>query len=123
MRERCEQCSLKFRRIEGHELGYIGLNTVVTFATTFAVLLGMSLAMIPDINVSLMAMVIPIPAVLLPVAFLPSSHTMWTAIDLIMRALNPGEIDPRFIKVDPEAGRWQVPEAAINAVDPETPPT
>ena len=46
------------------------------------------------------------PAFLGPILFAPGSRTTWTAIDLIMRPLTPGEIDPRFIKVDPEAGPW-----------------
>ena len=40
-------------------------------------------------------------AVLGPLVFFPSSRTLWTAIDLMMRPLLPWEVDPRFVKVDP----------------------
>jgi uncharacterized protein (DUF983 family) len=102
----CPQCSLKFERIFGHSIGYIGLNTVVTFAVTFAVLLIGSIATKPDIPFWPLLIATILSAGVLPVLFLPSAHTMWTAIDLAIRPLTPGEIDPRFIKVDPVAGKW-----------------
>jgi len=102
----CPQCALKFERIVGHSIGYIGLNTVVTFAVTFAVLLVGSVATQPDIPVVPMLIATLLSAVVLPIVFLPSAHTMWTAIDLAIRPLTPGEIDPRFIRVDPELGSW-----------------
>ena len=102
----CPQCSLRFERIFGHSLGYIGLNTVVTFAATFLVLLVGSIATQPDIPVVPLLIATVVSAGVLPVVFLPSAHTTWTAIDLIMRPLTPGEIDPRFIKVDPVVGSW-----------------
>ncbi|HOT79591.1 MAG TPA: hypothetical protein PKY13_06360 [Microthrixaceae bacterium] len=102
----CPQCSLKFERIFGHSIGYIGLNTVVTFAVTFVVLLGGSIATQPDIPVVPLLIATLSAAGLLPILFLPSAHTMWTAIDLAVRPLTAGEIDPRFIKVDPVVGSW-----------------
>lgn len=106
MLDRCPTCDLHYERIFGHSLGYIGLNTVVTFSTTFVVLLVGSLLTRPDIAVVPLLIATCSTALLLPVLFLPSAHTMWTAIDLIARPLEPGEIDPRFVRVDPVAGRW-----------------
>ena len=102
--DRCPNCQLRFDRIDGHEIGYIGLNTIVTFAATFATLLGGALLTRPDIPVLPLIGVCLIPALLLPLLFTPSSHTLWTAMDMIMRPLRPGEIDPRFVEVDPETG-------------------
>lgn len=107
MLSRCPQCDLRYERIFGHSLGYIGLNTVVTFAATFVVLLVGSLLTFPDIPVVPLIVAIVTTSVGLPALFLPSAHTMWTAIDLIARPLEPGEIDPRFVRVDPEAGKWR----------------
>lgn len=106
MRDECPECSLKFERIFGHSIGYIGLNTVVTFSVTFMVLLVGSILTRPDIPVVPLAIATVLSAVVLPTLFLPSAHTMWTAIDLAIRPLTPGEIDPRFVKVDPVAGEW-----------------
>jgi hypothetical protein len=44
-------------------------------------------------------------ALLGPLLFFPASRMLWTAIDLLMRPLAPGEIDPRFVKVDPYRDR------------------
>ena len=108
LKPRCENCALTFYRVEGHDLGYIGINTIVTFTATFFVLVGMSLAMRPDINAKVLFMVLPIPALVLPIVMVPISQTLWTAIDLVMRHLRPGEIDPRFVRIDPELGAWDV---------------
>lgn len=110
MREECPTCTLKFERIFGHSLGYIGLNTIVSFtATFFVILIGAiftydSAGGIPTWPLIGAALV---TAVILPIVFLPAAHTLWTAFDLIWRPLKPGEIDPRFIKVDPEVGAWE----------------
>lgn len=106
MLARCPTCDLRYERIFGHSLGYIGLNTVVTFSVTFIVLLVGSLLTFPDIAVVPLLIAMGVTTLVLPVLFLPSAHTMWTAVDLIARPLAPGEIDPRFIEVDPEVGRW-----------------
>lgn len=106
MLDQCPQCSLRFERIFGHSIGYIGLNTVVTFSVTFAVLLVGSIATQPDIPVIPLLIATLLSAGVLPLLFLPSAHTMWTAIDLAVRPLTPGEIDPRFVVVDPVVGTW-----------------
>jgi hypothetical protein len=40
-------------------------------------------------------------ALVVPVAFLPSSKTVWLAADLLMRPLEPGEVRPGY---GPQAG-------------------
>ena len=106
MADRCHECSLRFERTFGHSLGYIGLNTTVTFTLTFFVLLGGAIIMHPDIEPWPLLAAALTTASVFPALFLPISHTLWTAIDLILRPLEPGEIDPRFIKVDPVLGDW-----------------
>ena len=99
--DRCPTCDLQLERIEGHMLGYLGLNTMVCFTLTFLVLLVGTVLMIPDIKTWPLIIAVLIPAGLGPILFLPSSRTLWTAIDLIMRPLQPGEVDPRYIVYDP----------------------
>jgi len=99
--DRCPTCSFKFERVDGQMVGYIGLNTIVCFTATFLVLIVGSVLMVPDIQPVPLVLAALVPAGLGPVLFLPSSRTMWTAIDLLLRPLQPGEADPRFIKVDP----------------------
>jgi uncharacterized protein (DUF983 family) len=104
MRDRCLECSLRFERIEGHSMGYIGLNTIVTFALTFLVILIGAVATAPEVAVGPLAAAAMVTAGAVPVVFLRSAHTLWTAIDLVLRPLRPGEIDPRYVRVDPGIG-------------------
>ncbi|MEX0767533.1 MAG: DUF983 domain-containing protein [Microthrixaceae bacterium] len=105
MDERCSNCSLHFERVEGHWIGAIGVNTVVITAAMLLLLMGVTLLLFPD----------PIPQVLIlvelaiagfgPLLFFPASRTLWSAIDLLMRPLNFGEVDPRYVIVDPDRDR------------------
>ncbi|OWY59073.1 hypothetical protein B7486_76515, partial [cyanobacterium TDX16] len=38
LREQCPRCGFAFERTEGHSIGYIGLNTMVTFTLMFFLL-------------------------------------------------------------------------------------
>src|SRR5262249_30878733 len=62
--DRCPTCDLRIERIHGHMLGYLGLNTIVCFSLTFLVLLGASVAMVPNIEPVPLIIVTLIPAVL-----------------------------------------------------------
>jgi len=79
-------------------IGYIGLNTIVTFSTTFVVLLLGTILMAPDVRPWPLIIAAFIPAAVFPVFLLPSCRLAWTAIDLVMRPIIPGEIDPRFLR-------------------------
>jgi hypothetical protein len=96
IRARCPTCDLGFQRIEGQQIGYIGLNTILCFSLTFVVLLVGTIIMIPDIRSVPLLIAALIPAGLGPVVFLPSCRLAWVGIDLIMRPLRPDEVDPRF---------------------------
>jgi uncharacterized protein (DUF983 family) len=101
IRDRCPTCDLQVDRIEGHYIGYIGLNVLVCFTLTFLIVLVGTLAMVPDVDPWTLLILAVLPGIVGPVLFAPGSRTTWTAIDLAMRPLKPGEIDPRFVKVDP----------------------
>lgn len=105
MDDRCPTCTLLFERVEGHWIGSLGLNTTVVFGAMLVVLLTGSLAFYPDPPFAALLIIEISLAVVGPLLFFPSSRMMWTAIDLLMRPLTPGEIDPRFVVVDPERDR------------------
>ena len=48
-------------------------------------------------------------ALLGPLLLFPPSRMLWTAIDMLMRPLRPGEIDPRFVRHDPYRDRPKGP--------------
>jgi uncharacterized protein (DUF983 family) len=87
----CPRCGLRFERTEGHWLGYLGLNTIVSFTLLFVVLVVGFVLSYPDFDVVPLLVAGVLVAVVFPVVFLPWSRTLWTAIDLRMRPLEPGE--------------------------------
>lgn len=96
--ENCPRCGFRLERIEGHWIGALGMNTVVSFG---AVLLGIvavfALTYADDSAAPGVAAVVAI-AVIVPLAFYPVSKTLWCAIDLAMRPLEPDdEVDPRWL--------------------------
>jgi hypothetical protein len=102
---RCPTCTLRFERVEGHWIGSLGLNTTVVFGLMLVVLLGVSILSYPELPTTALLVVEVAIALLGPLLFFPPSRTLWTATDLLMRPLRPGEIDPRFVKVDPYRDR------------------
>jgi uncharacterized protein (DUF983 family) len=105
MVDRCPTCTLKFERIEGHWIGSLGLNSTVIFGAMLVVLLGGSIAFYPDVPLGPLLVAELVLALIGPLVFFPPSRTLWTGIDLLMRPLEPGEIDPRFVIVDPYRDR------------------
>ena len=91
--ERCPRCHVRFERIEGHWLGALGLNTIVSFTGLFVVVVAGLLLSHPEFAMVPLVVAAAATAVVLPLAFFPSSKTMWTAIDILMRPLEPGEAD------------------------------
>jgi uncharacterized protein (DUF983 family) len=94
LRDRCPRCGFAFERTEGHSIGYIGLNTMVTFALMFFLLVVLLFATYPEPPALPIAITCLVFALLFPLAFLPFSRTLWTAIDLCMTPLEVGEVAP-----------------------------
>ena len=89
--ERCPHCGFRFERIEGHWLGALGLNTIVSFTTLFVVVVVGLVLSHPDYEMPPLLIAAVTTAVVVPLVFFPSSKTLWTAIDLCMRPLEAGE--------------------------------
>jgi hypothetical protein len=91
MVERCPRCEFTFERREGQFIGAVGMNTLVTFAAVLGVLVVGMILTLPDIPVVELVSITVIVAVFLPIAFYPSSKTLWGGIDLLLSPLEPGE--------------------------------
>ena len=109
MVDRCPTCDLQFERIEGHWIGSLGINTTVIMATMLIVLLSVTLIAYPSSPTTALLITEISIALFGPFLFFPSSRTLWTAIDVLMRPLRFGEIDPRFVKVDPYRDQPKLP--------------
>ena len=97
MAERCPRCNLRFERSEGHFVGGVGINTVISFGLLLAGLVPFFVATYPDIPAGPWVFaVLPLLA-FVPVLTYPMSKTLWTAIDLVMRPLEVDESLPRHL--------------------------
>ncbi|MEL7207465.1 MAG: DUF983 domain-containing protein [Actinomycetota bacterium] len=92
MVERCPRCDLRFERVDGHWIGAIGLNTVVSFASLLIVVAVGTALTIPDVPLVPLLTASALTAVIVPLAFHPASRTLWTAIDLAVRPLEADEL-------------------------------
>lgn len=89
--ESCPRCGLRFNRKEGHFIGAIGLSTVLTFGALLMVLIGGIILSYPDLAVvPIIATGIGV-AIAMPVLIHSHCRLIWTAIDLVMQPLEPGE--------------------------------
>jgi uncharacterized protein (DUF983 family) len=98
MRDRCPRCAFPLDRVEGHWLGSLGMNTVFSFGVLFvAVVLGFVLTY-PDAPVRALMVMVAVVAIVVPLAFFPYSRTLWSAIDLAMRPVEPDDdVDPAWL--------------------------
>ncbi|MEZ5144948.1 MAG: DUF983 domain-containing protein [Acidimicrobiales bacterium] len=96
MAERCPRCGLRFRRESGAMTGDIGINTIVTFGVLLVTMLAFFLATWPELAVAPMLVTCVAIVVVVPVAFYPSSKTLWLAFDLLFNPLRPGEVLPGY---------------------------
>lgn len=93
MKERCPRCGLRFERIEGHWTGDLGINTVVSFGVLLLTLFAGVFATYPDVPTAPLLITAVSVAAVMPFLFFPFSKTIWLALDLMMRPLEPGEVD------------------------------
>ena len=94
MVERCPRCSLTFERTEGHYIGAIGINTILSFTALFFGLIAFVAATYPDTPAGAWVFALLPVLALVPLLLYPVSKTLWTSIDLLMRPLEPGEVLP-----------------------------
>jgi uncharacterized protein (DUF983 family) len=98
VRERCPRCNFPLQREEGHWLGAVGINTIVTLGLLFVTMLVAFLLTIDERRAAPIAIPCVLVACLTPVLFFGSSHTLWSAIELAMDPLEPrDDVDPRWI--------------------------
>jgi uncharacterized protein (DUF983 family) len=91
MRERCPRCGYRFERQEGLVVGAMGINIIVTEAL-FGIFLITSLVMtVPDVPVAPLVAVGLAMNLIVPIAFYPFSKSIWAAVELMMRPLEPHE--------------------------------
>ena len=106
VRDRCPRCNFPLQREEGHWLGAVGINTVVTLGLLFVTMLAAFLLTIEERRAAPIVIPCLLVACLTPLLFFGSSHTLWSAIELAMDPLEPrDDVDPRWIP-PPVERKW-----------------
>jgi uncharacterized protein (DUF983 family) len=101
-KERCPRCNFPLQRTDAW-IGALGMNTVVTFGL-LVVTLGVTVGVQWEHRRAIW-IVVPctLVAALTPFLFYGSSQTLWGAIDLAMRPVEPADdVDPRWVPVPKE---------------------
>ena len=93
MAENCPRCGLHFERIEGHFIGAIGINTIISFAVLGIVVIVGLIATYPDGSMLRLIFICVGAALIGPTVLYPMSKTLWTAIDIAMRPLEAHEVN------------------------------
>jgi uncharacterized protein (DUF983 family) len=93
MKPRCPRCGMCFEREEGFFLGAYVVNFGVMLIA-MATFIGVGVAVtLPDPDPLKLAIGGIVVAIVVPIFFYPMSRTFWSAIDLLMKPLEPQEID------------------------------
>ena len=93
MRPSCQRCGLEFERIEGHFIGAVGMNTIMSLGMLLVTLVVSLVVTFPEFPVARLVLINVAVAAVAPVLFYPLSRMLWTAIDIAMRPLEPDEVD------------------------------
>lgn len=92
MAPRCPRCDFRFEREQGHWVGSLGVNTIVSFGALLATIVGGVIATAPDIPVVPLTAASCAVAVTVPLLAFPFTRTIWSAIDLLMSPPAAGEL-------------------------------
>lgn len=109
---RCPRCGLAFQRLEGQWSGDIGINTVVTFGLLYVTLMIGVLAFWGRVNVGALAALGAMIVLVFPVLFVPFAKTLWLAMDLMMRPVEPDEFASFTAEASPANPREEAPPGA-----------
>ena len=91
MADQCPVCGHRFEREQGYWLGAVIVNTAVTFALFIAIGITIISVTWPEVPWNVVLIVTLAFNGLFPLLFYPFSKTIWVALDLGFRPLEPAE--------------------------------
>jgi len=96
--DRCPRCNYPTTRVDDQWIGSLGLNVIVSFTLLVATIgIGFTVTY-PDPPVGVLLVIAVGVAAAFPVFFFPISRSLWSAIDMAMRPVEPSDdVDPRFL--------------------------
>jgi len=84
---------MRYERLPGFSLGVLTMNTIVTFGGMLLVIVIGMFTTYPDIAVVPIIVGCSLIAVVVPLVFHGSAATLWAALELVMRPLEPKELE------------------------------
>ena len=94
MADHCPRCKLRFERVEGHWIGAVGINTIVSVVLLVVGLTIFFYVTYPDIPTGMWVFWFAAAFGFVPIFFYPNSKTLWTAIDILMRPIEEQDFEP-----------------------------
>ncbi len=98
MVDTCPRCGLRFERMEGHWLGAVAVNTVISAALVLTSLILAMVALGTGTTTWILLAICGPFGTVFPILFDPFSRTLWTSIDLMMRPAGPDEVDLMYAR-------------------------
>lgn len=96
--DRCPTCNFPLRREEGHWIGAVGMNTVVSFGSLLITLVAGIVLTWENRRAAPIFISCFTVATVVPIVFFGPSQTLWSAVDLAMRPPEPNDdIDPAWL--------------------------
>ena len=95
IKHNCPKCNFHFERIEGHWVGAIGINTILTFATLLISLIVGLVITFPEFPTTKLIIINTVVALTSSIFYFPISKTLWTAIDIAMRPIQEEEFQTK----------------------------
>jgi len=89
IRRRCPRCALRLEREEGGFLGAMTLNYVATAGAWLTLLVVWLVLDLPDVHVAALLVTSIALVTLVPLAFWPTSKTLWAALDYLVYRSSP----------------------------------
>ncbi len=93
MKPSCARCGLRFERIDGHFIGAVGMNTIMSLGILLVTIVVSLVVTFPEFPVLTLVLINVTVAIVAPILFYPFSRMLWTGIDIAMRPLEPDEVD------------------------------
>jgi uncharacterized protein (DUF983 family) len=94
MRTNCESCGIRTERgEEDFFLGSMMFNLILSEGLLALVLVGLVIAMWPNVPWNFLQYGTPVLMVLAPLVFLPFSRTVWLASDILIRPVTAEEME------------------------------
>ena len=81
--------------------GEVGINTIVSFGTLMIVLFVLTFAFWPEPPIPTLIGASIGVALIGPFLYFPFSKTIWLAVDVMMRPIEPGEVRDEYLPTRP----------------------